>query len=135
MKPMKQCNHVTCRRLIPFDQGYCNQHIKVKAREHKLSRREINRSYDDKRKQEAPHIHAFYQSKRWEKLSRQVKVRDDFMCQECLRNNQYTPADVTDHIIEIKDDWDNGWNTKTMESLCHDCHNFKTRRESKKRKT
>lgn len=135
MKPMKRCNHIACKKLIPFDEPYCDNHKRETVKERQWSRREVNRSYDDKRKQEEPKIYAFYQSKRWERLSRQIKIRDDFMCQECLRNDKYTVADVTDHIIEIRDDWENRWNTKTMEALCHNCHNRKSRKSKTTRNT
>lgn len=134
VKPLKQCNYPPCRKLIPFDVGYCDTHKREHVKQEQHSRREVNRAYSDKRKQEEPRIHAFYQSKRWERLSRQIKLRDDFMCQECLRNNKYKQANVTDHIIEIKDNWEARWDANNMESLCHYCHNMKTRKEQERRK-
>lgn len=125
MKPMKQCNHPSCRNLIPFDQQYCAQHIHMKREKHKV--------YDAARKREEPHLRALYNSDRWRKLSKQVKLRDDHMCQECLRNGRYTPADVTDHIIEVRDDWERRWDISNMEALCHECHNRKTLEEAKRR--
>lgn len=127
MKPMKQCNHPVCRILIPFDEQYCAQHTHMKREKHK--------TYNAARVREEPHIQSFYNSTRWRRLSKQVKLRDDYMCQECLRNGSYTTADVTDHIIEVKDDWERRWDVSNMESLCHECHNRKTLAESKRRAT
>ena len=126
MKPLKRCNAIACRALIPFDVSHCDKHIGV-------SKRETNRAYDDMRMREEPHIRAFYADTRWHKLSEQVKLRDDYMCQECLRNGFYTVGNVSDHIIEVKDDWDRRWDMNNLQTLCVKCHNRKTREEKAKR--
>lgn len=127
MKPMKQCNHPVCRNLIPFDEQYCAQHVHAK--------REVHKTYDAARMREEPHLRNLYNSDRWRKLSKQVKIRDDYVCQECFRQGIYTTADVTDHIIEVRDDWEKRWDTENMEALCHECHNRKTLAEAKRRET
>lgn len=99
-----------------------------------MARREVNKAYDTARQREEPHIRKFYNSNRWREISKQVKLRDDYLCQECLRNNIYKPCDVTDHIIEIKDNFEMRWDIENMESLCHLCHSVKTRKEEKNRK-
>ena len=126
MKPLKRCNAPACRALIPFDVSHCNKHIGI-------SKRETNRAYDDMRMREEPHIRAFYADTRWHKLSEQVKLRDDYMCQECLRNGFYTVGNVSDHIIEVRDDWDRRWDINNLQTLCVKCHNKKTREEKAKR--
>lgn len=127
MKPMKQCNAITCRNLIPFDTQYCAQHIHMK--------RESNKAYDTARWREEPHIRAFYNSKRWRELSKQAKLRDDYLCQDCLAEGIYKQCDVTDHIVEVRDDWSKRWEMSNLRSLCHTCHGLKTREEKKRRTT
>ena len=126
MKPLKRCNAIACRALIPFDVSHCDKHIGV-------SKRETNRAYDDMRMREEPHIRAFYADTRWRKLSEQAKRRDDYMCQECLSKGIYTIGNVADHIIEVKDDWDRRWDINNLQTLCVKCHNKKTREEKAKR--
>jgi 5-methylcytosine-specific restriction endonuclease McrA len=126
MKPKKQCNHPACRTLIPFDERYCDQH-------EGLRRRETNKAYDTARQREEPHIRQFYNSHRWRNLAKQVKLRDDYLCQDCLAEGIYSSADVVDHIKEVRDHWEERWNTENMRSLCHYHHNLKTREEKKKR--
>lgn len=125
MKPMKPCNFTACTVLIPFDERYCAKHIHAK--------RETHQVYDAMRREREPHIRNLYNSDRWRKLSRQIKLRDDFLCQKCIKEGVYSNADITDHIIEIKDDWDKRWDTGNMISLCHFHHNKKTNEEKKKR--
>ena len=126
MKPLKRCNAIACRALIPFDVSHCDKHIGV-------SKRETNRAYDDMRMREEPHIRAFYADTRWRKLSEQAKRRDDYMCQKCLSKGIYTIGNVADHIIEVKDDWDRRWDISNLQTLCVKCHNRKTREEKAKR--
>ncbi|WP_318591161.1 HNH endonuclease, partial [Enterobacter kobei] len=49
------------------------------------------------------------------------------LCQECLRNGRYTPAETVDHIKPKAhggtDDLSN------LESICRGCHKAKTARE------
>ena len=124
-KPMKPCNQQTCRTLIPYDQQYCGQHTHLK--------RERHRRYDAAREREEPHIRAFYNSMAWRNLAYQTKLRDDFLCVKCLSKGMYIKADVADHIIEIKDDWDKRLDYENTQSLCHACHNQKTRAERERR--
>lgn len=125
MKPLKQCNQVTCRTLIPFDEQYCTKHIHMK--------RERHRTYDAAREREDKEYRSVYHSVRWRNLRHQVLLRDDYMCQECLRNDIYKEADVADHIVELRDDISKAFDFSNLESLCHECHNRKTREVKEKR--
>lgn len=65
---------------------------------------------------------------KWDKIRKQVMVRDDHQCQECLRQGIYTKADEVDHIIPKHlggpDSYDN------LEAICKPCHAEKTSREA-----
>lgn len=91
----------------------------------KQSAKDYNRS--------RPALHDFYHTTAWATL-RAAYRSDHPLCEMCLKENRVTEADVVDHIVEIADGgeplaWDN------LQSLCHACHNRKTRQEREKRKT
>lgn len=56
------------------------------------------------------------------------------LCQECLRNGITNTADVVDHIIELKDNWELRLEDSNLEPICHNCHNKKTQQEKLNRK-
>lgn len=126
MTIMKQCNHPSCKQLIPFDKQYCMQHTHLKREKHKV--------YDYSRNREDKPYRDVYHSARWRKLRKQALIRDEYLCQECLKKGYYTPADVVDHIREIKDDISKAFDIDNLNSLCHKHHNIKTRKESESRK-
>lgn len=125
--PMKECNTAHCRTLIPYDQRYCTQH------KHRAGRGDSDRRYDKYRNEKDKKFRRVYHSSRWRKLRLQVLLRDDYVCQECRRNSLYTLADVVDHIIELRDDMGRAYDLSNLESLCHACHNSKTKDEKQKR--
>lgn len=122
---MKQCNHVSCRTLIPFDERYCGKHL------HK--ERERNRRYDKRREERDEKYRKIYHSTRWRKLRKQVLLRDDHLCRLCRLNVLITPAAEVDHIIELRDDINKAFDAENLQSLCSSCHRDKTIEEQKKR--
>lgn len=66
----------------------------------------------------------FYKSKEWRTLRKQILERDLALCQRCGM-----PAELVDHIIPSKDDWDDRLNPDNLQSLCRECHRIKTKRE------
>jgi len=126
MKPVKQCNKPSCFTLIPFDVDYCAQHTHM--------RREKHHRYDTVRNREDKQYREIYHSTRWRKLRRQVLLRDDYMCLACLKEGRYRTAEVADHIVELRDDISKAYDMDNLQSLCHECHNRKTRQEAERRK-
>lgn len=65
----------------------------------------------------------------WKKLREIVKRRDDYLCQECLRNGYIVTGTEVDHIVPVSQ----GGNEclDNLQLLCHECHKEKTLRESK----
>lgn len=114
-KPLKRCNHPTCRQLIPFDTQYCSKHTHMKREKHK--------AYDEYRQREETKYRNVYNSARWRNLRKQIMLRDDYVCQNCLSNDQYTPAEVVHHIIEVKDNIDKAYDADNLVSWCNACHN------------
>lgn len=78
----------------------------------------------------------FYNSAKWIKARTLALNRDNYLCQECLRNKTITVADVVHHIQHLRDYPELGLTLENLESLCHTCHNkdHSTKDESNKNK-
>lgn len=124
MKPQRKCNHSTCRTLIDYDQHYCDQHKPRTQRKQE--------SYSERMAKDGQY-RTFYRSKAWQQLSFQHRLKHP-ICEECITLGLAVKADVTDHIIEIKDDWSKRLDENNLRSLCHHHHAIKTKREQMKRK-
>lgn len=123
---MKVCSKINCNKLIDFRETYCD--------EHKELQRESKVNYDSLRYERDSKYRGFYNKKEWKHARRSSMLRHDWLCRECLRNGLYTKADVVDHIVELRDDWDKRLDQSNLQPLCNACHNVKTIREKNKRK-
>ena len=92
-------------------------------------RQDSDRQYNQARNQRQSEYVKFYHSAAWLKTREQVLIRDDSICQRCG-----LAASLVDHIIPSEDDWDDRLNQDNLQALCRDCHYWKTRRETTKRK-
>lgn len=112
--PKRPCRYEGCRNLCEYGHSYCKLHLQKQMNDY-------NRYNRDKE------VQAFYTSKAW-KSTRMHKLRDQPLCEECLRQNRITPAVLVDHIIPIKNggaklDYNN------LQSLCQVCHEIKSIKE------
>lgn len=125
MAVMKRCNHAGCKELIPYNQTYCSKHEK---------KRVYSAKYDeyDNRKRIGGKYFKFYHSKAWQNTSKLFRYNNP-LCKDCLESGIYRKADVVDHIVEIRDDFSKRLDWDNLQSLCHDCHNRKTRAERERR--
>lgn len=108
-----------CKAVIERQHKYCELCTpKVKA--------EHNREYDKSyRNQEAK---TFYNSKEWQRVRYSILSKNPFCAVEgCNR-----PADVVDHIVEIRDGGGR-LDLANLQPLCHYHHNIKTAEEKRKR--
>ena len=110
MGPMRKCNHVSCRTLIPFDRRYCEAHTH--------HRRATDKAYNDERLKNNPEYIRFYGSREWKSARRLALMRDDFMCVACKREGKFIPAEVVDHIIDTKEAWHRRLDQSNLQSLC-----------------
>lgn len=74
----------------------------------------------------------FYGTARWKKF-RKWYLSNNPMCETCLTNNKFVPAQMVDHIIELKDGG-NPLDQKNTQALCWSCHAKKTARVRSGRK-
>ncbi|PIE71622.1 MAG: HNH endonuclease [Deltaproteobacteria bacterium] len=109
-KPKKYCAAYPCPNLVPAGETYCHLHKPEQAS-----------------KETVP----FYSTSQWQKLRRWYRKRHPF-CELCLIDGLTVPAELVDHIVEIKD---GGSKTdpENLQSLCRRCHAIKTSKERRKR--
>ncbi|MBQ7232365.1 MAG: HNH endonuclease [Bacillales bacterium] len=70
----------------------------------------------------------------WDKCRRLALERDSYLCQDCLKQNILTPADMVHHIKELKDYPHLSLTLSNLVSLCNGCHNKKHIRTGRKEK-
>lgn len=110
MSVKKKCLHATCRTLIPFTESYCDDHNQ--HRRYNKERNKVDKKYVD-----------FYNSKKWKDKRYQRLLKDEFLCQMCLRNGYYRTGNIVHHIIEVKENWSKRLDINNLETLCTSCHN------------
>jgi len=84
-------------------------------------KREKNRKYDQCVREDD--IVKFYHSREWKRVREAVLIRDNFLCQHCLKENIIKSAEIVHHIKEVKENWLQRYNVKNCESVCRNCHN------------
>lgn len=103
------CKYRGCNKLTRMQNGYCEEHqeyYKQKQSE-RFKRGRFNK---------------FYWSKDWKKLRETALIRDNYLCQDCLKNEKITKATDVHHKIKIKDDYSKRNDIDNLISLCKDCH-------------
>ena len=83
-------------------------------------------------KQIVNNVRAFYESKEWRRLRKEILKLDRYECQCCKEKGKYTKANTVHHVNHIKkhpelafDMYytdDNGKRKRNLISVCHDCH-------------
>lgn len=69
-----------------------------------------------------------YDSRRWRSLRKQALARDNYLCQECLKNGKLTAGNIGDHIHNVKQ---GGafWELTNIQTMCASCHAKKSATE------
>ncbi|WP_342477796.1 HNH endonuclease signature motif containing protein [Paenibacillus sp. FSL H7-0350] len=94
------------------------------------SRRDENRYYDRFKRDKTSR--AFYKSTAWERARELALIRDNRLCQHCLKRKRLTPADMVHHIKPISECPDLSLTLDNLLSLCNGCHNKEHGVEGKK---
>lgn len=113
MALLKLCS---CGKAIDASLSKCESCQKKRNERHKL--------YDKHRRDKE--AAAFYKSKAWRIVREDALLRDLGLCQHCLKQKRITLADMVDHIIPIKVEWDLRLSIDNLQSLCNRCHAIKT---------
>jgi 5-methylcytosine-specific restriction enzyme A len=80
-----------------------------------------NQYYDKYKRNQASR--EFYKSAAWEKCREVVLIRDNYLCQDCLKQNKITPADMVHHIKELEQHPEVALDLDNLVGLCDSCHN------------
>lgn len=110
-KPLRPCREITCNNLTR--DTWCESH--------KKSQQEITRNYNQYKRDDK--LNGFYRSAQWQRVRELALVRDNYLCQRCLKDKKIQKAQVVHHIVEVKVDWSKRLDLSNLESLCHTCHN------------
>jgi 5-methylcytosine-specific restriction endonuclease McrA len=65
----------------------------------------------------------FYKSAAWQKCRAFVLIRDNHLCQPCLRRKKLTPANTVHHIVPLEEAPEIALDPDNLESICPACHN------------
>lgn len=65
---------------------------------------------------------AFYKSWAWKKCREIALIRDDYLCQKCIKQGRLTAANTVHHIIHLKDDPQKALDIDNLTSVCPTCH-------------
>lgn len=118
----KRCHKINCRNFVEGNDTYCEEH-----------KGETNRQYNKFRETYDKEYVSFYHSKKWKEKRQQVLRRDNYLCQRCLKEfDIITIATLVDHIVPSKIDWELRLDINNLQSLCDECHAFKTSEDRKK---
>ena len=107
--PQKKCLHPSCRKLIPFTDSHCAKH-------------NPHKTYDSERQKFGGDYVKFYKTAAWVKARQLALIRDDYLCQHCLKKGRYETATLVHHKIEIREDFDKRLDQDNLEGLCASCH-------------
>ena len=72
---------------------------------------------------ERDEIDKIYKSTRWQKVRKIVLIRDNYLCQVCLRHGLITSANTVHHKIKLREDLNKAFDLDNLESVCSSCHN------------
>lgn len=96
--------------------SYCNMF-------HKRGETCTKKPVKNSRKKETNEITKFRSSRLWQKKRHEIKIRDKFLCQNCLKNGlyQFNKLEVH-HISPISISWNKRLKNNNLITLCSTCH-------------
>lgn len=112
-KPPRPCRKPFCPGTTTADHGYCDDHQHLAVNWH------TNR-----------HAGKRTRGAKWQVIRQRILKRDKGLCQECLREDRYTPAAVIDHIKPLAEGGTDA--DDNLQALCKRHHDEKTQRESRR---
>lgn len=103
-RPLRPCSYPGCSALVKS--GKCEQHSKQGQQQYDKQRLNFRqRGY----------------SSNWDKV-RLIKLRQDPLCEDCLKVNSVTPAKLVHHDKTVRERPDLTYNMDNLVSLCEACH-------------
>lgn len=89
-------------------------------------RKKNTKFYNDsvRKNQDNKRFTNFYHSIAWNHARKQVLLRDNYLCQECLKKGVINDQNlIVHHIVELKQDWSKRLDMQNLTTLCYSCHN------------
>lgn len=118
-RPKKPCAKIGCYNLVEYPRVYCEAHQEYEDRLKASKYKE----YDKQREDDT--IWKFYRTREWYKFRQYILSRDNYLCQECLKENKLTKGNTVHHIVHVRDGLE-GWNRRLDETnvitICDSCH-------------
>lgn len=114
-KPMRSCRYPGCPHLTHDKTGYCDPHLKLTQRQYDAERGTANqRGYNY----------------RWQQRSK-LYLAEHPLCYYCQARQPpvVKAANLVDHYIPHRGDYDLFWDETNWRSSCDDCHKIKTAAE------
>lgn len=122
----KLCNASGCYALIDMGDRYCSDHADVG----KTKESDRQRYYDIHQRDQRSK--GLYESMAWRRIRLVALDRDNYLCVMCLKDKKITQADMVDHIIPVKVNWELRLALSNLQSLCDGCHAIKTADDKRK---
>ena len=73
-----------------------------------------------------PWAESFYKSKAWQACRASYLAKAHYLCEDCLRQGRFTPAEIVHHIIPLTPEniTDPGvsLNHENLRAVCRECH-------------
>lgn len=76
----------------------------------------------------------FYKSRAWLRCREYVLIRDNHLCQPCLKKKKLTPANTVHHIMPLEEAPELALDPDNLESICPSCHNKEHREKGSGRR-
>lgn len=123
------CRVPNCKELVTDKsaRGLCVRHVREACAYGRNTTTRRGKMSDEEYKRDA-----WYSTKTWIRLRRAYISRNP-LCVSCKHNGIVRGGDVVDHKVERKDDDSLRLKWSNLQTLCHACHNEKTRFEKRKR--
>lgn len=123
--PKRACNYPGCKNTVK--KGYCELHKKYETTKF---RNKVRKS------------HSWYNLTFWRGSKnivglRQLKLKENPLCEYCEEKGKLTPAYAVDHVTDFltgeteKEQWDLFSDFYNLKSACESCHNSKTARTNR----
>jgi 5-methylcytosine-specific restriction protein A len=108
-----KCSHLNCKEQRTKYNSYCAEHGGVKID-------------TEDRKQ----FNSMYQSPQW-RAKRKIELSRNTLCASCLHKGRVTQAVHVDHVFAWNKLGKDAFYNNLFQSLCPECHSYKTGQEQK----
>lgn len=108
-----KCSHLACKNQRSSYNQFCAEHGGIKKQTE-------NKKQSD----------AMYQTAQW-KARRKIELSRHPLCQSCLTRGIVTQANEVDHVFPWNKIGKQAFYNNLFQSLCKDCHSYKTAQEQK----